>query len=479
MGEIVRKNLLGGSWALFLGFALLMVGNALQGTLLGVRAEIEGFSSETFGFVSAAYFAGFLGGSYLTPKFLRRVGHIRVFAAFASLISAAFILYAAIVDPIAWLLMRFLVGFCFSGVYIVMESWLNDAADNETRGQALALYVFTQMFSLAAGQQLLNLGDPAGYELFVLISVLVSVSFAPILLTVAPAPVYETAAPMSWGAFWRTAPLGFVGALLVGVNMGAMFGMGAIYGRQAGLGLFELSIFLTSLFLGAAALQMPIGRLSDRMDRRIMIGALGLAGAAVCVIAALSGDAVLGRLAGRDVHALYVIGFVIGGIANPLYALVIAHTNDYTRSDQMAAASGRLVFLNGVGAMFGPVAVGFMMSEVGPAGFWMVMGLCMAPLGGYAFYRITRRARASVLEVSAYAPANPRGAAVAAEMAQEVAQDIAHDIAEVRFPPRRGPVVRDLTAETAELEQEDRAAEERALEDADWEAFQRQSRRRR
>lgn len=478
MTSLVRGSFLSGTWALFLGFALLMVGNALQGTLLGVRADIEGFSAETFGFISAAFFVGFLGGSYLTPRFLRQVGHIRVFAAFASLISAAFILYAAIVHPVAWLLMRFLVGFCFSGVYIVMESWLNDASDNETRGQALSLYVFTQMFSLAAGQQLLNLGDPAGYDLFVLISVLVSVSFAPILLTVAPAPVYETAAPISWSDLWTIAPLGVIGALMVGFNMGAMFGMGAVYGQQAGLGLFELSVFLTSIFIGSAVLQMPIGHFSDRMDRRLMIGGLGLSGGVACCVAGLTGDAVIARFGWFEVHSLYLLGFLIGGIANPLYPLVIAHTNDYSRTDQMAAVSGRLVFLNGFGAMFGPIAVGYAMSFVGPAGFWAVMGVSMALLGAYAFYRITRRARVDPQDAAVYAPATPRVTAIAAEMAQEVAQDLEQERARARFPKRRGAITRDLTTEQAEAEQGDRDWEERALEDADVDAFRRGARRR-
>ena len=176
------------SWALLLGMLLLMIGNGLQGTLLGVRGDIEGFDPALLSYVISAYFIGFLGGSRMAPGLIRRVGHVRVFAAMASMISAAFILYAAAPNLIAWAFLRLLVGFCFSCVYVVAESWLNDASDNEHRGQALSLYVIVQMLGIVTAQGILSLGDPGGYGLFVLISVLVSVSFAPCLLYTSPSP---------------------------------------------------------------------------------------------------------------------------------------------------------------------------------------------------------------------------------------------------------------------------------------------------
>ena len=185
------------SWALFLGIGLLMVGNSMQGTLLGIRGGLENFDPTVMGFVMAAYFIGFLGGSWVTPGMIRRVGHVRVFAALASLISAAFIIYAVFVNPWAWALMRLVVGFGFSGVYVVAESWVNNAADNEHRGQALSAYMIIQMFGIVLGQALINLSNPGGYDLFILMSVLVSISFAPILLSAAPAPVAASGERMS------------------------------------------------------------------------------------------------------------------------------------------------------------------------------------------------------------------------------------------------------------------------------------------
>ncbi len=181
---------LGNSWALLLGMFLLMLGNGMQGTVLGLRGGIEAFESTTMGFVMAGYFAGFLGGAQVTPWLLRRVGHVRVFAALASLVSAAFIIFAAVVDPIAWTVMRVLVGFCYSGIYVVAESWLNESSTNENRGQTLSAYLIMQMLGIVVAQSLINLADPGGYDLFIIMSVAVSISFAPILLSASPAPVF-------------------------------------------------------------------------------------------------------------------------------------------------------------------------------------------------------------------------------------------------------------------------------------------------
>ena len=184
------------SWALLLGMMLLMVGNGLQGTLLGVRGDIEGFSTFQMSLVMAGYFVGFLGGSRMTPEMIRRVGHVRVFAALASFISAVLILYPALPNTASWFIGRAIIGFCFSGVYVTAESWLNNSASNENRGKALSVYMIVQMIGIVSAQGLLVLADPSGYELFVIASVAVSISFAPILLSISPTPAFDTAKPM-------------------------------------------------------------------------------------------------------------------------------------------------------------------------------------------------------------------------------------------------------------------------------------------
>lgn len=402
------------AWALLLGMMLLMVGNGMQGTLLGIRGEIEGFSTYEMSFVMSAYFVGFLGGSRLAPEMIRRVGHVRVFAALASFISAVLILYPTLAEPWAWVLGRVLIGFCFSGVYVTAESWLNNAATNESRGQALSLYMMVQMIGIVSAQGLLMVADPSGYVLFVIPSVLVSISFAPILLSISPTPAFETTKPMSLRELYHISPLGMVGMVLLGGIFAAQFGMSAVYASKVGLSLRELTIFVASFYVGATICQYPLGWLSDRMDRRVLILFVAAGGAA---------GAVIGWLFADSYPMLLLAAVIVGGTTNPLYSLLIAHTNDYLETDDMAAASGGLVFVNGLGAIVGPVATGWMMEVFGPPGFFVFLTLILAVTGSYAAYRTTRRAAPSVEDTSVYAPVMPTASPVAVEVAQEYAID--------------------------------------------------------
>ncbi|MEC8039675.1 MAG: MFS transporter, partial [Pseudomonadota bacterium] len=228
-------QILSSAWALFLGLMLLMVGNGLQGTLLGVRGDIEGFSTFEMSIVMSAYFVGFLGGSRMAPEMIRRVGHVRVFAALASMVSAVLILYPVLAHPVAWALGRVVIGFCFSGVYVTAESWINNAADNENRGKALSLYMIVQMTGIVSAQGLLLVADPSGYVLFVIPSVLVSISFAPILLSITPTPAFDTTKPLSIKELLELSPLGCMGMFLLGGVFAAQFGMAAVYGGEVGL----------------------------------------------------------------------------------------------------------------------------------------------------------------------------------------------------------------------------------------------------
>src|SRR6056297_924841 len=200
-------QVLNGAWALLLGMMLLQVGNGMQSTLLGIRGELEGFSTFSMSLVMAGYFVGFLFGSRMAPEMIRRVGHVRVFAALASLISAVMILYPALTDPIAWGFGRIIIGFCFSGVYVTAESWLNNASDNENRGKALSLYMIVQMAGIVSAQALILVADPGGFILFIVPSVLISLAFAPILLSISPTPAFGTAKPLSLRKILRISPL--------------------------------------------------------------------------------------------------------------------------------------------------------------------------------------------------------------------------------------------------------------------------------
>ena len=402
------------SWALLLGIMLLMLGNGMQGTLLGIRGGIEGFSTAQMSYVMAAYFAGFLIGSRMAPEMIRRVGHVRVFAALGSMISAVLIMYAAAPDWIAWAAMRVLIGFSFSGVYITAESWLNNSATNETRGQALSLYMIMQMAGIIAAQALLNFGDPSGYILFVIPSVLVSIAFTPILLSVSQAPAFETTKRLSFAALYRASPLGCVGMFLLGGVFSAQFGMSAVWGTAEGLTIKQISIFVAAIYVGGLVFQYPIGWASDLLGRRQL----------VLWLSAIGGVAMLLPVVfSLNFTSLLVIALLMGGVSNPLYSLLVAYTNDFLDLSDMAAASAGLLFINGLGAISGPVITGWVMEEIGPSGYFLLMGVLFLALAAYAAWRMTRRRVTVADQTASYTPISPTSAAVAVEAAMEAGQE--------------------------------------------------------
>ncbi|NBB96644.1 MAG: MFS transporter [Alphaproteobacteria bacterium] len=402
-----------GSWALLLGIMLLMVGNGVQGTLLGIRGDIEGFTTGQMSIVMSGYFAGFLFGSRAAPEMIRRVGHVRVFAALGSLVSAVLVLYAAIPEWVVWALLRVLIGFCFAGVYVTAESWLNNSTSNETRGQTLSLYMIVQMLGIISAQALVNFADPAGFMLFVIPSVLVSLAFAPILLSISPAPPFDSTKSLSVRALHDLSPLGVVGIFLMGGVFSALFGMTAVWGTQAGLSVLQISVFTAAIYFGGLVFQVPIGWLSDRMDRRKLVIAVAVIGACA---------AALPILLPMPFWALVGVALAIGGVSNPLYALLLAYTNDYMEHDMMAAASGGLLFVNGMGAIIGPLVIGRMMGVIGPDGFFVFIGVLTATLAVYAAWRMTQRPSTPVAETGPYAPVSP---VVSAATVEAVYQDLA------------------------------------------------------
>lgn len=409
-------TVLGNTWALMLGMMLLMVGNGLQGTLIGIRGEIEGFSTIELSIVMSAYFVGFLGASQLVPELIRRVGHVRVFAALASFISAVLIAYPLLTNPIFWSVGRVVIGFCYCGVYITAESWLNNSVDNEKRGQALSLYMIVQMVGIVSAQGVLALGNPNGYSLFIIISILVSISFAPILLSISPAPAFERTKLMTLSRLFTSSPLACVGMFLLGGVFSAQFGMSAVFGAQIGLSLSQISLFVASFYIGAMIFQYPIGWVSDKMDRRLLI---------LLISAASATGSASAYFAGGYFFALVFAAFLVGGLTNPLYSLLIAHANDFIEYEDMASAAAGLLFVNGVGAVSGPIIIGYAMDAYGSEIFFVIIALLMATLAIYAGYRMTQRA--TVSDTSSYAAVLPNSTGVAVEIAQEFAFDVTND----------------------------------------------------
>lgn len=407
------------SWALFLGMFMLMIGNGLQGTLLGVRGNLEGFTTFQMSLVMSAYFLGFLFASRMAPEMIRRVGHVRVFAALASSISAVLIMYPALTEVWAWIAGRAVIGFCFCGVYIVAESWLNDASTNETRGKSLSLYLVVQMAGIVLAQYILVLGDISGFILFIIPSILVSLSFAPILLSVRPVPAFETTKPMNLRNLYRTSPLSCVGLFLLGGIFAAQFGMTAVYGSLAGLTVGQISLLVSAIYIAALVLQYPIGWMSDRVDRRILILA----------ISAIGGfGALLPLFIPGNFTVILIGGAFVGGTSNPLYALLLAYANDYLEREDMAAASGGFLFINGVGAIAGPIVIGWLMG-LGSNLYWLAMAVLMLSMAAYAGWRMTQRSRRGMElgESATYTPVLASATQVAVEAAQELYAEEAVD----------------------------------------------------
>lgn len=372
------------SWPLLLGMGLLMLGAGLQGTLTGVRATQDGFATFVTGLVMSCYYVGYMTGSVCAPRLVQRVGHIRVFATMSSIAAATILLQAAFVAPVTWAGLRFVSGFCFAGIYVVAESWLNDRATNQNRGSLLALYMAVLYVGLGTGQFLLNLADTAGPALFMLVSALISLAAVPMTLSVQRAPEFEIPRKIAFQQLFRVSPLGVVGVIVSGVVTSCLFAIGPVYAQLIGLDATDTATFMGVSILAAMATQFPIGRLSDRVDRRSVLTAVCIA-AAVIAIAAL-------MFATMSKAILFVLAAAFGGIALTLYSLSLSHINDHLEPEQIVSASASVLLLNGAGSMLGPLLISMLMSAFGAVAYFGSLAVLVASLGLYAVWRKGRRA---------------------------------------------------------------------------------------
>ena len=396
-----------------------MLGDGLQGTLLAVRADQEGFSATTTGLVMSSFYVGFLLGSITTPRITVQVGHIRVFAALAALASSAILVHAVFIQVPIWIALRFVSGFCFAGLYIVAESWLNDRATNETRGKLLSLYMVVSYLGVGAGQLLLNLAEPGEYLLFILTSVLISVAVVPLLLSAGSPPAYQESVNISLRQLFRLSPLGIVSMFVVGLVTATFFALGPVYGQRIGLDVENISYFMAAAVAGTVILQWPMGALSDRFDRRIIL-------TIVTLLAALSAMICVPLSQHNGGILLFAVG-LFGGLAFPLYSVCIAYTNDHLDPNQMIAASGALVLTSGLGAVLGPILIASIMDRFGDQMFFWSMGGIHGLMGLFALYRMTRSV-AIPLQKQGHNTAtavHPTGSAI--EGIQQLARDEATD----------------------------------------------------
>ncbi|MCP4429841.1 MAG: MFS transporter [Gammaproteobacteria bacterium] len=382
---------LSASWAILLGIGFMMLANGLQGTLLGVRATLEGFSTFTTGIMMSGYFIGVFIGSFLAPYLVKRVGHIRVFSALASLASISILFHGVYIDAWMWMIMRIVTGISFAGFYVVTESWLNDRASNETRGGILSIYMLIGTFGMGAGQFLLNLAEPQAIDLFILISVVISAGLIPVLLTAKPAPVFESSAKMSMIDLYQASPLAVIGNCLTGMAHGTIFGLGAVYASAILVDIKLISWFMASFLIGSVLFQWPVGYISDKVPRRFVMSILS----AISIIACLAAISVP-----KDGLLFYLVIILLGGAAMPMYSLCIAHANDRLEPHQIIAASGSLVMISGIGLCTGPIVIAFFMDFYHVDFYFWGIACVFTLILGFTFVRISSRIGISVKDQS-------------------------------------------------------------------------------
>jgi len=371
--------------ALLLSYGLLLMANGLFATLLGVRTSIEGFSTEVVGIVMAGYFLGLLTGGRHAVRVVASVGHIRAFAAFASIMSASALVHVLWIDPFAWFFLRFIAGFCMAGMIMVSESWINERATNQMRGRVLSFYMITNYFGSGCGQFVLPLGDPGKFHLFSVASIIFSLALVPVLLTRAQAPRPTTTARMKIKELYAISPLGIVGVFCAGLVNSAFYAMGPLFAKGIGLSTHQISVFMASAIFGGLLLQWPVGRLSDRLDRRWVLAGVALLTSVACLLIVNFSHA-------GSPTPLYAATAAYGAFVFTVYSLSAAHINDFADRGKLIQVAAGLLIVYGIGASIGPIIAAFSMGKLGPAGAFLYSTTIMALLGGFALYRMSRRA---------------------------------------------------------------------------------------
>ena len=393
--------------ALFVSMCILGMGTGLGTSLLGIRSTIEDFSALATGIALAGYYVGFLMGSRLIGGLLANVGHIRVFAGLASLASSATLLHALFLTPTAWFVLRMLTGFCMSGIYITAESWLNNIAGNQNRGRILSTYMVISMGGGTLGQLLIGVDHPGGFGLFILTSVLLSISLVPLSLTRTNPPRVRQRQKANIAAVYRTAPMALVGAAAAGLTHSSIITMGPVYGAQVGLTNTQVGWMMAALLLGAMANMIPLGRLSDRIPRRRVILAITLASA---LLTALMSTATAGPLLLTGVMLVY------GALTFPVYALSMSHMNDLLEPAQIVPGAAALVTFMGSGAIAGPVLTAGFITVVGPNGMWIALAILHSLFAVYTIYRFVERPHIPLALQKVFAPIPIRSSALVAHL---------------------------------------------------------------
>lgn len=363
------------AWPLLIGMFMIMIGNGLQGTLLALRAELDGFSIAAIGIIMTLYYCGYLAGWFIVPTMIKSVGHIRVFAGFASLASTTILVQGLFIDPYIWSIVRFISGLSFVGLFIVAESWLNNISPNRLRGQVLSSYIFVVNGGLFAGQFLINIGSIETIGLFVLISILISLSLLPITLANKATPGYEEVENLPFKKLIKTSTLAVLCVFACGFMNAGMLSIGPVFAQSLGISIPQISFLMALYILGCAIVPLAAGWLSDQFDRRKVITGTSFIGFIFSLWLAI------------DTDWIYACAFVVGGCSTAIYSIGVAMMNDRLKTSQMTSATASLILINGVGACISPVLLGTMIVVLGLSSFFGTFAIMLIITAAYGIYR--------------------------------------------------------------------------------------------
>ena len=380
------------SWALFMGMGAIMLAYGYQNALLGVRAVIEDFSLVSTGFMMSGYFVGYFIGARTIPSVISGVGHIRVFAAFASVASLAILVHSIFINPLTWFVLRVITGYSMVSIYTIAESWLNDRSSNKNRGKVLSIYMIILYGSMGLGMFMLNFSSPEKFQPFILISVLMSAALLPILLTKRKPPQFKKIQSMSLKDLYNSSPLGMVSAVLYGIVQSALFTLLAVYAAAMNFSIFDISLVTFLLAISGAVSQYPVGYISDKFDRRKVIIYSTFGAAIFAFLAIFSvGTMYLPEGLGSSKLWFYIFLVLFSVCSLPMFSLILAHTNDFITRDKFVAAGAGLQFAFGLGAISGPFLCSLLMGLVGNNGFFVFLIFFHCVIGFYGIHRMKVR----------------------------------------------------------------------------------------
>jgi len=400
---------------LLLAAAILLAGNGLQGTLLAVRANLEGFQTPMIGVLMSAYFGGFVLGCRLNPTFIKSVGHIRTFLALASIASASALIHPLVVQVWVWALLRAVTGYCFAGLIMVIESWINERATNRNRGQILSVYRVIDLTATTTGNALLATANPADFHLFAIVSILMSIALVPVALTKSDAPKPIETARLDLPRLFRLSPVAAVGAPLIGLANSSFWAVGAVYAQRLGYDNALIASFISIVIIGAAVLQWPLGWLSDRTDRRRVMFASSALGIASCIA--------LAEFGARSPEYLLLFGALVGAFVIPMFGLNAAHANDHAPAGEAVSTNGGLLLLHGLGSIVGATLGAIVMAIFGPASLFIYIAGVYAVFASFCLYRILTTPPVPEDQKSPFAPVPKNAAPTIFEIGAEESPD--------------------------------------------------------